>query len=135
MHLLNLLCYLQQFDPDLVFLCLHWRRRCFALPSIVQIANAKIRTCLFSVSQKTRAVATSSTWDKVLARLSFHINKSITTDLSENLCGGVLRKILHLYLRIRLYSELPVFLKGVQTATKKANKSKKNRKLAKLQHL
>jgi hypothetical protein len=73
--------------------------------------------------------------DKVLARLSYYINKSIATDLSESLCGGVLRKISHLYLRIRMYAELPVFLKAVQTATKKVNKARKNRKLSKLQHL
>jgi hypothetical protein len=71
--------------------------------------------------------------DKVLARLSKCVHKNITTTLSDSLCAGVLLKLSHLYLRIRMYAELPVILKNA--ATKKVNKARNNRKLAKLQHL
>ena len=67
----------------------------------------------------------------ILSKLNNAVSNSCTTDLSETLCIGVFDIIRSMYLRLRMHSELPVLLLNITSACK----GRKNRKLAKLQHL
>lgn len=129
----DLLCRTGELN-DKALSFMHLKAICKGDFGKLQVPSFEIVRYLGSVEKEFLEILPQCVHNHHVSAISYErISRSCLTTLSDELCSGILDSICQLYLRLRIHAELPGYLDTLLGANKK--KKRKNKKLAKLEHL